>query len=69
MKLDKLSKGLVCLNGAVSFISEYNSNPDLSVKEKIVNSSVEATWSIGSSVAIGSALGSLLPGQVRLLER
>ena len=62
MKLDKLSKGLVCLNGAVSFISEYNSNPDLSVKEKIVNSSVEATWSIGSSVAIGSALGSLLPG-------
>ena len=62
MKLDKLSKGLVGLNGVVSFISEYNSKPALSIKEKIVNSSVEATWSIGSSVVIGSALGSLLPG-------
>ena len=62
MKLDKLSKGLICLNGAISFISEYNRDQNLSLKEKIVNSSIEATWSIGSSVAIGAALGSILPG-------
>lgn len=54
--LNKVSKGLLILNGGVSFITEYNRDSSLSVKEKIVNSSVEAAWSIGSAV------GSVIPG-------
>lgn len=60
--LNKVSKGLLILNGGVSFITEYNRDSSLSVKEKIVNSSVEAAWSMGSAVAIGSAIGSVIPG-------
>ena len=60
--LNKVSKGLLILNGGVSFITEYNRDSSLSVKEKIVNSSVEAAWSMGSAVAIGAAVGSVIPG-------
>ena len=60
--LNRISKGLIVLNAGVSFVSEYNSNPNLPVKEKVVNSTVEATWSVGSGVAIGAAVGSIVPG-------
>ncbi|MDD3361688.1 MAG: hypothetical protein PHW34_08455 [Hespellia sp.] len=60
--LNRISKSLLVINAGVSFISEYKSNPQLSVKEKVVNSSVEAAWSVGSAVAIGAAVGSIVPG-------
>lgn len=61
-KLGKISKALLFLDAGVSFVSEYNRDSDLSTKEKIVNSSVEAVWSVGSGIAIGATIGSIVSG-------
>lgn len=58
----KAKNGLIILGGVLSFAVEYNKGEDLPQTERIVNAAVEGAWSVGTAVAIGAAVGSIVPG-------
>ena len=60
--ITKISNGLIVIGGALSFADEYQKGANLPQKERIVNASVEGAWSVGTAVAIGAAVGSIVPG-------
>lgn len=60
--LKTTSKVLVGIGGALAFYDEYKAGEGLKTSERITNATVESAWSVGSAIAIGAAVGSVVPG-------
>lgn len=56
------NKVIVGIGGVVAFYNEYQASEGLETEDRIINGAVEAAWSIGSAVAIGALVGSIVPG-------
>lgn len=60
--LKAANKALIGIGGVIAFCNEYQASEGLETEDRIINGVTEAAWSIGSAVAIGALVGSVVPG-------